>query len=553
MFKTLFKEASKTFSSKTKLVLLKEIEKTTADLFTKHESFAEDLLILGSEKKDIVLHSVLTQNFKGITEFSDEFYKILKVASKRQELTRQFIIEALQELNHGFDEFDSKLIHHACLISSFYDKFYESWIKAVQGNKVSEKLNQFISEKKEISKELLNPYTIIQLNEKNEFHHIAYSIYFKNELTPIVKQLELMLKDLEELKKTTEHEAYIKFLQQQKTCFEETDISKLDAQWEKLDDLWMDVKSPIQIVHDIETGYGDPTRCKCIPDFSLRFMDETFLEQNKTIDEIKHIMVEYFKKRDSKFAKNGIHALLNSHAAIYYIPFCSGMSFHFRFTGQSIPNRDSVKNAKGVKIYFDPISSQSRKEETTRLTNMVFSKPDQLVSQLSEIDTIVYLVAAHEFGHAIYNLECVSEYLRPESSSLLEEPRAELTSLTTLKLMYDAKFINEESMKKNLLNFCLDDLRRYAKYDSSATRPYTISSLNCYKIYEKTGYLTLKNDKIEINQDKSVEVLSIKSDEFSAFLDAIDELNGEKIEKIGDKMQKECELTKFLISKLFEK
>ena len=282
-------------------------------------------------------------------------------------------------------------------------------------------------------------------------------------------------------------------------------------------------------------------------------MDETFLESNKTIDQVKHIMVDYFKKRDSKFAKNGIHALLNSHAAIYYIPFCTGMSFHFRFTGQSIPNRDSVKNEKGVKIYFDVISSKSRKEETTRLTKKVFSKADELCSQLSELETIVYLVSAHEFGHAIYNLECVSEHLRPESSSLLEEPRAELTALTTLKLMFDAKFISEETMKKNLLNFCLDDLRRYAKYDSSATRPYTISSLNCYKIYEKTGYLTLVNDSIEIDQDKSIDVLNIKSDEYKSFLDAIDELNGEKIEKIGEEMQKECDLTKFLISKLFNK
>ena len=254
MFKTLFKETAKNFSSKTKLILLKEIEKTTAEIFSTHETFSKDLLILGEEKKEIVLHSVLTQNFKGITEFSDDFYKILSVASKRQELTRQFIIECLKECNHGFDEFDSKLIHHSCLISSFYDKFYETWIKAVQGNKVSEKLNQFISEKKEISKELLNPYTIIQLNEKNEFYHEAYSIYFKDELEPIVKQLGLMIEDLNEKKKTKEHEAYISFLNQQKICFEETNIDKLDAEWEKLDDLWMDVKSPIQIVHDIETG-----------------------------------------------------------------------------------------------------------------------------------------------------------------------------------------------------------------------------------------------------------------------------------------------------------
>jgi hypothetical protein len=552
MFKNLFQQTSQNFTSKTKLILLKEIEKTTATLFSTHSDFQKEHSILGEEKKEIVLNAVLTQNFKGITEFSEDFYKVLQVASKRQELTRQFILYALESTNHGFDEFESKLIEHSCRISSFYDKFYESWIKAVQGNKVSEVLNQFIQEKKEIPKKFLNSYTIIQLNENGDFTHEAYSIFFKNEIAPIIKQLELMVGELEERKLNKDHESYISYLKQQKKCFEIEEIDQLDSEWEKLDDLWMDVKYPIQIVHDIETGYGDPTRCKCIPDFSLRFMDETFVESNKTIDDIKHIMVDYFKTRDSKFAKNGIHALNNSHAAIYYIPFCSGMSFHFRFTGQSIPNRDSVKNQKGVKIYFDMTSSKSRKEETKRLASIVFSKSDELCSQLNEINSVVYLIAAHEFGHAIYNLQCVKDEIRPELKSLLEEPRAELTALTTLKLMFDAKFIDEKIMKNSLLNFCLDDLRRFAKYNSSATRPYTISALSCYKIYEKTGFLKLINEKVEMDESKTFEVLKIKSEEYSNFLDAIDQLNGEKIEKIGEEMQKECDLTKFLISKLFK-
>ena len=36
--------------------------------------------------------------------------------------------------------------------------------------------------------------------------------------------------------------------------------------------LWC-LQGDIQIVHDIETGYGDPLRMKATPDFSLRFLD----------------------------------------------------------------------------------------------------------------------------------------------------------------------------------------------------------------------------------------------------------------------------------------
>ena len=37
---------------------------------------------------------------------------------------------------------------------------------------------------------------------------------------------------------------------------------------------------------------------------------------------------------------------------IYFIPFKTGISLQFSFSGQSIPNREDVKQAKGVKIYF---------------------------------------------------------------------------------------------------------------------------------------------------------------------------------------------------------
>jgi hypothetical protein len=31
----------------------------------------------------------------------------------------------------------------------------------------------------------------------------------------------------------------------------------LEAAWRELDRKWMDTKMPIQLIHDIETGYGE--------------------------------------------------------------------------------------------------------------------------------------------------------------------------------------------------------------------------------------------------------------------------------------------------------
>ena len=51
------------------------------------------------------------------------------------------------------------------------------------------------------------------------------------------------------------------------------------------------------------------------------------------------------------------------------------------------------------------------------------------------VKQLVWHVAAHEVGHAIYNLESVSDcFSSPGNKSLLEEPRAELTAMFTLKL-----------------------------------------------------------------------------------------------------------------------
>lgn len=110
------------------------------------------------------------------------------------------------------------------------------------------------------------------------------------------------------------------------------------------------------MVHDIETGYGDPLRMKATPDFSLRFLDgrgrvlfeinkivclifmfmlfsftlscccvssreDTFAKENATIRDIQTHMETYFRGRDTRIARDGLTALTNTLAGIYYIPF----------------------------------------------------------------------------------------------------------------------------------------------------------------------------------------------------------------------------------------
>lgn len=51
------------------------------------------------------------------------------------------------------------------------------------------------------------------------------------------------------------------------------------------------------------------------------------------------VMEAYFEQRQGRLAREGLGALQRSMAGIYYLPFLTGASLHFRFAGQSIPNR----------------------------------------------------------------------------------------------------------------------------------------------------------------------------------------------------------------------
>ena len=53
-------------------------------------------------------------------------------------------------------------------------------------------------------------------------------------------------------------ELYVDYLSQYRSCLAETDIDKLDSVWCVLDEKWMQIRYPIQVVHDIEYAPATP-------------------------------------------------------------------------------------------------------------------------------------------------------------------------------------------------------------------------------------------------------------------------------------------------------
>lgn len=313
----------------------------------------------------------------------------------------------------------------------------------------------------------------------------------------------------------------------------------------------------ICLVHDIETGYGDPLRVKATPDFSIRFLDDTYDEENKTIASIQDLMMKYFSDRNTTISNNSLTALGNTMAGIYYIPFKTGISLQFSFSGQSIPNRQDVSTEKGVKIYFDAIETMARVKLNEGLVMKIFKDPQSVLDTYKPdaVEQLVWHVAAHEVGHAIYNLASIDLKQYPAVAAMLEEPRAELTAMFTLNLLYKEERLTLPHLKQCLVHFALDALRYFAKFRSEPLRPYIIFQIYAYKTYMKHGFLTAENKadntvEMTINTDSTLEVLAEFSALYLKILECEDNADGAQLQSILNEMMIENETIQKIVKML---
>ena len=75
--------------------------------------------------------------------------------------------------------------------------------------------------------------------------------------------------------------------------------------------------------------------------------------------------------------------------------------------------------------------------------------------------------------------------------TLLEEPRAELTAMFTLRLLHEKGVLDLPHLKEALAHFALDALRYFAKYNSEPLRPYIIFQTYAFNTYASLVLLLL--------------------------------------------------------------
>jgi len=529
------------FKGLSKLVLLKKIEEKTQGWFLTDQNKVGD---------ESFVNRTCKSNFSGIEDFSEEYFQTLQLAELRQEYNRVAIELALSQCEHGFSEFDRLLLLGSVAISRAYGPFYLAWSRSVSDKPINEWMDK--NGKPEPDSDLASPYTALVLKD-DKLSCMSYGDFYKAELQPVIEALDDLQKKLSECESSDP--GFIPYLKQYRDTLVESDISKLEDLNKELDRKWMDIDYWIDFVHDIETGYGDPMRVKAIPDFSIRFKDSEFAEANATMVTIKQLMMAYFRGRNTEIARNGLTALGTTSSAIFYLPFQSGMSLHFRFSGQCIPNRPEVKKEKGIKIYFDAVSTADRMEQVRALVRKVFENPEEVNKCIDAVVELTYMTSSHEVGHAIYGLRSAGiDGMTGQLCTELEEPRAELTSVHTLKLLKDVNLITEKEMAHHLQCFMLSDLRRYEQWEAKSTYPYTISAINMYKTYFKHGYVSFNDDKTKLRVDpsKAYAVLTELSALFEKILMLEDNNDFKGLSNIHKEMKEpDSEICQWLVKQLF--
>ncbi|PSC75363.1 ciab isoform A [Micractinium conductrix] len=491
--------------------------------------------------------AALHQDFAGLPKRSPRWWAALDTGEARQALQRRAVVAALSQLpGHGWDALDRCLITHAALVAGAYAGYHRAWLQAVQGP-LAEELAAAAAEGR-LPQDLFNRYTVVVRSRDGSggYSQVPYATHFAEQLALVLAEFDNWIEVLEEVgtAQTAVKQQYLAYIKQYRACLAERDASRLEDSWRQLDELWMVIKHPIQ----------RPLRCKVQPEFSLRILDESYCREARTMRKIQVVMMGYFKQRTGGLAAEGLRALRGSSAGLYYLPFLTGAALHFRFAGQSIPNRTEVRAAHGVKIFLDPAACDTRAVAAKRLALQACTGGGQRgrvaggplqgardpsrAEALHPLDSAVFLVAPHELGHAIYGLDALREVIRPASKILLEESRAELAALHTLRLLATQRHLTQEECERLLCCFLLSDLRRFAAWGSATTRPYTVTAVSCWSRAAAVGLVALDGGgRLVFHHSKASAFLEDNSRLFEQILGAEDARDGAALEATLQQME----------------
>jgi hypothetical protein len=131
----------------------------------------------------------------------------------------------------------------------------------------------------------------------------SYYDVFKNEINSIVLELESFIDNLSVLEDDIydSKQDYINYLSAIKDALLEIDTNKLVEKWSKVDEYWMQIKTPFQISHPLEY-YEDKYRQAVAPEWDLRIQNKVF--ESDIYNSILNIFEKFYSElKNEKFTQ----------------------------------------------------------------------------------------------------------------------------------------------------------------------------------------------------------------------------------------------------------
>jgi len=191
-----------------------------------------------------------------------------------------------------------------------------------------------------------------------------------------------------------------------RSAYTNIDLSRSEELWAAVDEKWMAVTGAVQPVHAMEFGYEDRDGKTVMPENRVTMFDSRHYEaiskqcQATRTAIIKHLQTLF---PDSKALKGSIGAMEITEVNPTVDAVFSGVSLHFRYAGQTVPNREEVAFEYGRKANIDMDTIAVRLAKRNKLVSEIFGEEvDDIVAQITVEEVASIIVGGHEVAHAAF-------------------------------------------------------------------------------------------------------------------------------------------------------
>lgn len=484
------------FASYSRIVNLNE---NSLELFMEKTEFSE------KEKRE-----KLDLSYKFVCEFHSEIQAVIISVIETKRLLTPFYLEIFKWVANVWLAFNDLFLPWRNHIVNWINKDLEN-----RFDNDSDKIMNYLNENNLFDLDhnwvvADRSYSALVL-ENGEYKSKAYWEVFKKEVGDIVKELNSFIIKLSSLEDEVydAKQNYIDYLKAIKNAFLEKDTSKLIDKWSKIDDAWMEIKTPFQISHPLEF-YEDKYRKAVAPEWDLRILNTVF--ESDVEDSIESMYESFYDElgRDN-FRSSYEFSLANQKRVQLYLTspvLYYSSELTWLFSAQVVPNDEVISKAKWKKIFAFPemVLANKRSAPFMKIESEIFEQylldeyrmslfwPDEVFYKIYDIETI-----GHEYGHTLW-LDLDSEILMNKKTWVFKNIE-EFKATTWGLVMY---FMNEKlapNMKKELIIHHAIRCIWLLKYrEVNEIEPYYCESLIHLDILFEAWIIKVNNDKkIELN------------------------------------------------------